>query len=87
MKIVSTPDTLSVYETAYNNCNIRYGDMKKQLAEDMITYLTPIRTKLNELMKDEAYLKRVVQRGGEEARESAEKTISEVRKIMGINYF
>jgi len=87
MKIVSTPETLSFYDTAYNSCNIRYGDMKQQLAEDMITYLTPIRTRLNELIKDEAYLKRVVHKGGEAARESAEKTISEVRKIMGINYF
>lgn len=87
MQIVSTPDTVSFYDQAWNTCTIRYGDMKKQLAEDMITYLTPIREKINELIRDEAYLGRIVKRGGEAARESAQKTVSEVRKIMGINYF
>ena len=87
MKIVSTPDTLAFFDNAYNNCVIRYGDMKKQLAEDMVNYLTPIRTRINELINNEAYLQRVVSRGAEEARESAAKTISEVRKIMGISYF
>jgi len=87
MQIVSKPDTVSFYDQAWNTCTIRYGDMKKQLAEDMITYLTPIREKINELIRDEAYLGRIVKRGGEAARESAQKTVSEVRKIMGINYF
>lgn len=87
MNIVSTPDTVQFFDNAYNNCNIRYGDMKKQLAEDMIQYLTPIRTRINELIQDEAYLSKVVSKGGEEARESAQKTIDEVRKIMGIRYF
>jgi len=87
MNIVSTPDTVQFFDNAYNNCNIRYGDMKKQLAEDMIQYLTPIRTRINELIQDDAYLSKVVSKGGEEARESAQKTIDEVRKIMGIRYF
>lgn len=87
MNIVSTPDTVQFFDNAYNNCNIRYGDMKKQLAEDMIQYLSPIRTRINELIQDEAYLSKVVSKGGEEARESAQKTIDEVRKIMGIRYF
>ena len=87
MKIVSTDDTLNHFENTYNNCTIRYGDMKKQLAEDMIKYISPIREKINTLLKDEAYLASVVKRGGEEAKENAEKTINEVRKIMGINYF
>ena len=87
MKIVSAPDIISHFENAYNNCTIRYGDMKKQLAEDMVNYITPMREKINALLNDEAYLSRVVKRGGEEAKENAEKTISDVRKIMGINYF
>lgn len=83
MNIVSTPDTVQFFDNAYNNCNIRYGDMKKQLAEDMIQYLTPIRTRINELIQDEAYLSKVVSKGGEEARESAQKTIDEFTKNNG----
>jgi len=37
MEVVSTPDTVSFFDEAYNNCTVRYGDMKKQLAEDIIS--------------------------------------------------
>ncbi len=87
MRIASKEDTVAFFEDAYNNCNIRYGDMKKQLAEDMIQYLTPIRETIDNLLADTTYLGKVAKRGGEAARESAEKTVSEVRKIMGIHYF
>ncbi len=87
MKIVSHRDSISHFENAYNNCTVRYGDLKKQLTEDMINYISPIRKRINELLEDEAYLSSVVKRGAEEAKENAQKTIAEVRKIMGINYF
>lgn len=87
MKIVSTDDVQQHYRQAYNNCNIRYGDMKKQLAEDIITLITPFRKKINELLMDEKYLKKVVTLGGESARASAEATINEVRRLIGIHYF
>ena len=87
MQIVSAEDVVSHYKNAWDTCTIRYGDMKKQLAEDMVNYLSPFREKINALMQDTDYLGKIVRRGGEQARESAEKTVSEVRKIMGINYF
>lgn len=87
MQIVSAADVQQHYRETWDNCTIRYGDMKKQLAEDMINYLAPFREKINSLIQDTAYLGKVVRQGGEVARESAEKTVSEVRKIMGINYF
>ena len=87
MRIVSKPETIAYFEDTWNNCTIRYGDMKKQLADDMILYLTPIRERINNLIRDDTYLGKVIKYGGEAARESAQKTVSEVRKIMGINYF
>jgi len=87
LEIVSRPDTISQFDEAWNNCTIRYGDLKKQLAEDMIQFLTPIREKINGLMEDTAQLAGILRRGSEAARENAQKTISEVRKIVGINYF
>ena len=35
MSIVSTPDTVKYFDEKWNDCSIRYGDMKKQLAEEI----------------------------------------------------
>ena len=61
--------------------------MKKQLAEDMVKFITPIRQKAEDIFKDEAYLKKVVKQGAEKARESARKTIEQTRELVGLNYF
>lgn len=87
MKVVSTEDTLKHFTDAYANCNIRYGDLKKQLAEDMITFLTPIREKIDAIKADEAYLAKVAKLGAEKARESAAKTLHEARTAIGFKRF
>ena len=87
MKAVSTPDTLQHFTDLWNRCEIRYGDMKKQLAEDIIKVVAPIRANLADIVNDEAYLHKVVTSGAERARESASKTVAEVREIMGIRPF
>ena len=83
MSVVSSPDTVAFFDDAYNNCNIRYGDMKKQLAEDIIKVTEPIRIRINEILADKTYLSKVASNGAEKARESAAKTVREVRKIIG----
>jgi tryptophanyl-tRNA synthetase len=87
MKLVSTPDTVEYFDEKYNNCEIRYGDMKKQLAEDIIKFTAPFRERINEIYNDTAYLHKVVELGKEKARESANKTVSEVREIIGFKSF
>jgi len=87
MSIVSEQETLAHFDELYNKCEIRYGDFKKQLAEDMIAFTTPIRERINELAADEAYLSKVVRMGAEKARESAVKTMKEVREIIGFRHF
>ncbi len=84
MKLVSKPDVIAHYDQAYNDCAIRYGDMKKQIAEDMTIFLTPIRERIREIGADQAYLTRVMEEGGEKARASAHKTVTEVREIIGL---
>jgi len=84
MKIVSTPDTVAHFEGLYNSCEIRYGDLKKQLAEDIIGYTEPIRNRIIGLLEDDAYLAKVAKAGAEKARESAAKTLVEVKKLIGI---
>ncbi|HMU77032.1 MAG: tryptophan--tRNA ligase [Bacteroidia bacterium] len=87
MKLVSSSDTISHFETSYNNCNIRYGDLKKQLAEDMVTFMAPITQKILDIEKNHDYVKKVVLLGREKAKASAQKTIEEVRQIIGIRRF
>jgi len=87
MNLVSTEDFIQQQETAFNNCTIRYGDLKKQLAEDMIKFIAPIREKATGILNDEKYLKEVMEKGAEKARQSAAKTMKIVRNAMGLNYF
>jgi tryptophanyl-tRNA synthetase len=86
MSLVSEQATMEFFENAYNTCSIRYGDMKKQLAEDMIRFITPVRSRIQEVLKDEEYLTAVMKRGKEKAQSSAARTVREVREIMGIRY-
>ncbi|HOY47857.1 MAG TPA: tryptophan--tRNA ligase [Flavobacteriales bacterium] len=83
MSLVSEPETLAFFEESYNACSIRYGDMKKQLAEDMIRFTAPIRERIKDIHANEDYLKKVMKSGGEKARESASATLKDVREIIG----
>lgn len=87
LKVVSTPDVVQHFEEKWNRCEIRYGDLKKQLAEDIIKVTTPIRERILEIEKDETYLHKVTTDGAEKARESASRTIRDVRGMMGFKAF
>jgi tryptophanyl-tRNA synthetase len=87
MKVVSTPETYNFFDEKYNTCQIRYGDMKKQLAEDMIQFTTPFRERIKDLLSNEDYISKVARMGKEKAQESAAKTIREVREIVGFKRF
>lgn len=87
LKVVSTDDVVKHFEEKWNTCEIRYGDLKKQLAEDIIKVTTPIRERILEIQNDEAYLHKVTTEGAAKARESASKTLREVREIMGFKKF
>jgi len=87
LELLSTPDTVAHFREAYNDCSIRYGDLKKQLAEDIITFTAPIRERINEIYHDDDYLRKVVKMGAEKARESAAKTLRDVREILGYRPF
>lgn len=87
LKLVSTEEVYTHYKKVFNECTIRYGDAKKQLAEDMVNFIAPIRNRAADLMQDEAYLKKVMQSGAEKAGASAAATLKLVKEAMGLNYF
>ncbi len=87
LKLVSNPDIVKKFEHDYDNCTIRYGDLKKQLAEDMVNFIGPIREKVDAIIKDETYLKDVMEKGAAKARTSAMATMALVREVVGLNYY
>ncbi len=87
LKVVSTPDTVAHFDDLYNKCEIRYGDLKKQLSEDANKFIAPFREKINDIYNNSEYLRKVAQQGAERARESASKTIKEIREIIGFREF
>ena len=87
MRLVSAVDVIEKYEADYNSCTIRYGDMKKQLGEDMVNFISPIRKKVNNILQDENYLKEVMQKGAAKANASANATMRLVREAIGLNYY
>ena len=86
MKLVCDQNAIDHFEEAYQNCNIRYGDLKKQLAEDMVKFISPIREKAESIRNDKKYLAEVMEMGAVKANASASETMNLVRAAMGLNY-
>ena len=87
MDLVSSKEVINKFEEDYNNCSIRYGEMKKRLAEDMVKFIAPIRERTEAIRNDSKYLKEVMEKGAEKARKSAKATMELVREVIGLNYF
>lgn len=87
MEFVSEPATIDYFREKYNLCQIRYGDLKKQLAEDLNAFVKPLRERIIEISADDEYLRKVVKTGAERAREKAARTVREVREIIGFRPF
>jgi tryptophanyl-tRNA synthetase len=87
MKVISDPSTVKYFTEKHASCEIRYGEMKKQLAEDIIRVTEPVRERISQILADKKYLASVVKEGAEKARASASKTLREVREIIGYKPF
>ncbi len=87
LKLVSSADVIKKFEEDYDKCQIRYGDLKKQLAEDMVGFISPIRTRVEAILHNEQYLKEVMEKGEAKARQSSKATLQVVRQSMGLQYY
>jgi len=83
LKIASTKDTFDYFDEQWNNCTLRYGDLKKQIAKDLCAIVAPIREKIEAYSADTALLDNIAKEGAEVARASAQATLKEVRQIIG----
>ncbi len=87
MKLVSPEGKTAKFKNDYDAGTIRYGDMKKELGEDMVKFIAPIREKAAAIRGDEKYLREVMEGGAAKARASARATLSLVKQAMGLNYY
>ncbi len=86
MRLVSEEGTTAKFMDDFSKASIRYGDMKKQLAEDMVRFIAPIREKATAIYQDRDYLVKIISQGAERSRESAQQTIKAAREMIGLNY-
>lgn len=86
MELVSDPPTLDLFRKSWDDCSIRYGDLKQQLSEDLVAFIAPIRDRAQALQADTLYLQRVMREGAEKARINASQTLKMARELMGIAY-
>lgn len=87
MALVSESSVISHFEDTYHQGTIRFGDMKKQLADDMEKFVAPLRNNINSILNNDALLSKTARTGREKARESAGKTIEDVRELIGFRRF
>lgn len=87
LRLVAGDDAVKPYQDAWTGGSIRYGDLKKQLAEEMVRFVAPIREKTEALQVDEAQIQRILRNGAEKARASASATLAEARRLVGIRYY
>lgn len=87
MSLVSEESVVNKFREDFKKAAIRYGDMKKQLAEDMVNFIRPIREKAEAIRADEQSLKNIIAEGTEKARASAQKTIEKARELTGLKYY
>lgn len=61
-----------------------YGDLKKEVAEVVVTAVEPFQARMRELLDDPAELDRVLAMGAERAQEVARATMERVRQRVGL---
>jgi tryptophanyl-tRNA synthetase len=61
-----------------------YGDFKSAVADEVVSYLAPVRERYGELRSDEDALERTLSAGADKARAIAADTLADVREAMGV---
>ena len=81
--LCSNKEAYDYFDEKWRDCTLRYGDLKKQIAADLVKTIAPIRERIAEYSANKELLDRIAREGAERARESAKATVEEVRRIIG----
>jgi tryptophanyl-tRNA synthetase len=84
---------LAIYQ-AFTECSdhelraqfsgMRYGDLKKTVAEAVIAALEPIQKRYRDIVAEKGYIARVLEDGAEKVRPIADDTVQKVKRAMGL---
>jgi len=84
LKLVASAEELAEWENKYRSGGVGYGEAKGRLAELMIDYFKPFRQKRAEFENNIGYVRELLASGAERAKAVADKTLTEVRKAVGL---
>lgn len=85
-KIYSDESTKAWVQEGCRSAGIGCIDCKRPVIEAVNRELAPIQVSIKEYQDDLSSVKRIVAEGSEQAREEANKTLSDVREVMGLDY-
>ena len=85
-QLVSSPEVQEQVATECRLAQIGCVDDKKLIAERLIEFLEPIRTRREELIRDKSYLLDILREGSRQARERASETLGLVREAISMRY-
>ncbi|GHM58703.1 MAG: tryptophan--tRNA ligase [Candidatus Mesenet longicola] len=83
VNIYSILSNINVEKTCKKIINYNMESFKKELADLVITQLSPIRDKINDLLQDKSYLYSIMKSGAERAQEISSKNIKDIKEIIG----
>jgi tryptophanyl-tRNA synthetase len=63
---------------------MRYGDLKKQVAEAVVAALEPIQKRYHEIMAEPGFVAQVLANGAEKVTPIAQDTVNKVKRAMGL---
>jgi len=81
-KVVATEEETKLFKQKFEEGGVGYGDLKKELAERIITFVTPMREKRDKITDE--YVFEVLKDGAQKAKIIAEEKMKEVREKCGI---
>jgi tryptophanyl-tRNA synthetase len=84
-KLLASPEKIAEIETRYISGQISYKEAKEILAETILGYFQPMRTRRQELAKNPEYIAEILTKGAKEANLIAENNIQQIKKLVGLN--
>ena len=83
-KLMASPDQIKDMENNYKKGGYGYGHAKKELLAKVLEYFGTARKKYYELYNNLDYVESILKKGAQKARETAIKTIEEIRNAVGL---
>lgn len=85
-KLFASADRLSEVRELYVNGGAAYGRIKLELVDILWVYFGEARKKRDELEQDQGYVREVLKKGADKARQKAAVTLDLVRERVGLKY-